>query len=71
MLLDGSSTAPVTDRPFDILALLGDRSTLARRPDFHVEEASGQGELADYRRLRRDTFVHEQGLFTEIGRAHV
>ncbi|MFD4874156.1 MSMEG_0567/sll0787 family protein [Streptomyces sp. NPDC058420] len=63
MLLDGSSTAPATDRPFDILALLGDRSTLARRPDFHVEEASGQGELADYRRLRRDTFVHEQGLF--------
>jgi putative N-acetyltransferase (TIGR04045 family) len=64
VLLDGSGTAPATDRPFDILALLGDRSTLARRPDFHVEVASGQGELADYRRLRRDTFVHEQGLFT-------
>ncbi|UXX97078.1 GNAT family N-acetyltransferase [Streptomyces sp. AD2-2] len=64
MLLDGSSTAPATDRPFDILALLGDRSTLARRPDFHVEEAAGQRELADYRRLRRDAFVHEQGLFT-------
>ncbi|MFJ4632302.1 MSMEG_0567/sll0787 family protein [Streptomyces sp. NPDC088847] len=64
MLLDGSGTAPATDRPFDILALLGDRSTLARRPDFHVEVASGQGELADFRRLRRDTFVHEQGLFT-------
>ncbi|MFD4554008.1 MSMEG_0567/sll0787 family protein [Streptomyces sp. NPDC058469] len=63
MLLDGSSTAPATDRPFDILALLGDRSTLARRPDFHVEEAASEGELADYRRLRQDTFVHEQRLF--------
>jgi putative N-acetyltransferase (TIGR04045 family) len=64
VLLDGSPTTPVTDRPFDILALLGDRSTLDRRPTFQIEEASGESELAAYRRLRRDVFVREQGLFT-------
>lgn len=69
--LDGSAAprtaavpADVTaDLPFDILALLGDRSTLARQPAFRIEEARSTGELSDYRRLRRDTFVHEQGLF--------
>lgn len=62
VLLDGSP-APAAEGPYDILALLGDRSTLAREVSFHVEEACGQGELAEYRRLRRDVFVHEQGLF--------
>ncbi|NGO06535.1 GNAT family N-acetyltransferase [Streptomyces sp. HC44] len=65
MSLDGSTTTPeAPDRPADILALLGDRSTLARRPAFVIEQADGERELAAYRRLRRDAFVHEQGLFT-------
>ncbi|WP_405922820.1 MSMEG_0567/sll0787 family protein [Streptomyces sp. NBC_00035] len=66
MYLDGSTTLPVptaTEQAEDILALLGDRSTLARQPDFHIEEAAGKGELSAHRRLRRDIFVHEQGLF--------
>ncbi|MFD3924553.1 hypothetical protein [Streptomyces sp. NPDC058614] len=40
MYLDGSTTVPaptVAERAEDILALLGDRSTLARQPDFHIE----------------------------------
>ncbi|MCG0284953.1 MSMEG_0567/sll0787 family protein [Streptomyces sp. PSAA01] len=64
MYLDGSTAPPVADGPVDILALLGDRSTLARRPAFHIEQAAGKTELAAYRRLRRDAFVYEQGLFT-------
>ncbi|MEU0969306.1 AIR synthase, partial [Streptomyces sp. NPDC005917] len=57
--------APATgERQTDILALLGDRSTLARRAGFLIEEAQGAAEVAAYRRLRRDVFVHEQGLFT-------
>ncbi|WP_329543781.1 GNAT family N-acetyltransferase [Streptomyces sp. NBC_01356] len=66
MYLDGSTTLPVptaTEQAEDILALLGDRSTLARQPDFHIEEAVDKGELKSYARLRRDAFVHEQGLF--------
>ncbi|MGW6742551.1 MSMEG_0567/sll0787 family protein [Streptomyces sp. NPDC055025] len=68
--LDGSAAPapPVSDRaaerPADILALLGDLSTLARQPVFRIEEACSPGESSDYRRLRRDTFVHEQGLFS-------
>ncbi|WSF56981.1 GNAT family N-acetyltransferase [Streptomyces sp. NBC_01352] len=63
--LDGSTALPMADAPVDILALLGDRSTLARhRPGFHIEQAADKGEVAAYRRLRRDAFVHEQGLFT-------
>ncbi|MFG2966316.1 MSMEG_0567/sll0787 family protein [Streptomyces sp. NPDC048288] len=62
VLLDGSPE-PALERPYDILALLGDRNTLARTASFRVEEAGTQAELADYRRLRRDVFVHEQGLF--------
>ena len=62
--LDGSTAPPMADGPVDILALLGDRSTLARRPAFHIEQATGKAELAAYQRLRRDAFVHEQGLFT-------
>lgn len=57
--------APVTaERQPDILALLGDRSTLARRAGFRIEEAPGAVEVAAYRRLRSDVFVHEQGLFS-------
>ncbi|MER5796236.1 MSMEG_0567/Sll0786 family nitrogen starvation N-acetyltransferase, partial [Streptomyces sp. NPDC001980] len=63
VLLDGSPATAATEGPYDILALLGDRSTLAREISFRVEEAGTQGELADYRRLRQDVFVHEQGLF--------
>lgn len=62
--LDGSVAVPPVDGPQDILALLGDRNTLARRPAFRIEQAADKAQLADYRRLRRDAFVHEQGLFT-------
>ncbi|MFL5995553.1 MAG: MSMEG_0567/sll0787 family protein [Streptomyces sp.] len=64
MYLDGSEAPSITDGPVDILALLGDRSTLARRPAFRIEQGLGTAEVAAYRRLRRDAFVHEQGLFT-------
>ncbi|MXQ67397.1 GNAT family N-acetyltransferase [Actinomadura rayongensis] len=53
----------MTDGPGDILALLGDRSTLARQPAFHVEQARTATDLAVYRGLRRDCFVYEQRLF--------
>lgn len=61
--LDGSVIVPAADGPQDILALLGDRSTLARQPAFRVEEADSTADLAAYRHLRRAAFVHEQGLF--------
>lgn len=69
MNLDGGNAAPVAHRPGgvpdkDILALLGDRSTLARRAGFGIAQATGAEALNAYRRLRRDAFVHEQGLFT-------
>jgi putative N-acetyltransferase (TIGR04045 family) len=63
-LLDGGTTAlepPATLQ--DILLLLGDRSTLDRQPNFHIEQAQDASDLAVYRRLRREVFVHEQGLF--------
>ncbi|AUA16603.1 Thiamine-monophosphate kinase [Streptomyces malaysiensis subsp. malaysiensis] len=63
MYLDGSATAPVSGRAPDILALLGDRSTLARQPAFRIAEADGPADLSAYRRLRRAAFVYEQGLF--------
>ncbi|MGW5332604.1 MSMEG_0567/sll0787 family protein [Streptomyces bauhiniae] len=63
MSLDGCATTAATDAAFDVLALLGDRNTLKRRPGFHVEAASTKADLAAYRRLRQDVFVHEQGLF--------
>jgi len=65
MYLDGSTALPVADVPVDILALLGDRSTLAGRPVFRIEQAAGKAELTAYRRLRREAFVYEQGLFTD------
>nr|WP_245695302.1 MSMEG_0567/sll0787 family protein [Streptomyces antibioticus] len=61
--LDGSVAVPVVDDPQDILALLGDRNTLARRPAFHIEEADGTADMAAYRELRRAAFVQEQELF--------
>jgi putative N-acetyltransferase (TIGR04045 family) len=62
--LDGSTTPPpAAGLPVDILELLGDRNTLARRPAFRVEQAEGKADIAAYRRLRVETFVHEQGLF--------
>ncbi|MFE5033311.1 MSMEG_0567/sll0787 family protein [Streptomyces sp. NPDC056683] len=61
--LDGSLTVPAVDSPQDILALLGDRSTLARRPAFRIAEADGTADMAAYRELRRAAFVQEQGLF--------
>jgi len=61
--LDGSVAVPVVDDPQDILALLGDRNTLARRPAFHIEEADGTADLAAYREMRRAAFVQEQELF--------
>ncbi|MGY4921902.1 MSMEG_0567/sll0787 family protein [Streptomyces sp. 900105755] len=61
--LDGSLTVPAVDSPQDILALLGDRSTLARRPAFRIAEADGTADVAAYRELRRAAFVQEQGLF--------
>ncbi|WP_406465103.1 GNAT family N-acetyltransferase [Streptomyces sp. NBC_01622] len=64
MYLDGSAAPLVADGPVDILALLGDRSTLARRPAFHIQQAADNTELTAYGRLRTDTFVREQGLFT-------
>ncbi|MEU3984407.1 MSMEG_0567/sll0787 family protein [Streptomyces sp. NPDC026672] len=63
VFLDGDAPARVRDEPFDVLALLGDRSTLARRPAFRVEQADGGRESTAYRRLRRETFVDEQRLF--------
>ncbi|MYU13862.1 AIR synthase, partial [Streptomyces sp. SID8361] len=63
MYLDGSATAPVSGRAPDILALLGDRSTLARQPAFRIAEVDGPADLSAYRRLRRAAFVYEQGLF--------
>ncbi|MFJ6392325.1 MSMEG_0567/sll0787 family protein [Streptomyces sp. NPDC091972] len=61
--LDGSGTAPAVGDPQDILALLGDRNTLARRPAFRIAEADGTADMAAYRELRRAAFVQEQGLF--------
>jgi putative N-acetyltransferase (TIGR04045 family) len=58
-------SAPVGGEPqTDILELLGDRSTLARRPAFHIHQASEQAELKAYHRLRGEVFVHEQQLFS-------
>jgi putative N-acetyltransferase (TIGR04045 family) len=61
--LDGGVLAPAGPALGDILALLGDRSTLARQPRFRIEEADGPAALDPYRRLRRQAFVEEQGLF--------
>ncbi|GAA3745219.1 MSMEG_0567/sll0787 family protein [Streptomyces tremellae] len=63
----GPPPLPKAAPPQDILALLGDHSTLTARrsapPAFHVEEAADPAALGAYRRLRHDVFVTEQGLF--------
>nr|WP_240968469.1 MSMEG_0567/sll0787 family protein [Streptomyces sp. HNM0575] len=51
------------EAPADILLLLGDRSTLAARPRFRIEQAEDAATLSAYRRLRHAVFVDEQGLF--------
>ena len=46
----------------DVLALLGDPLTIGRLPAFTISEADAAASCA-YRRLRREVFVDEQGLF--------
>jgi putative N-acetyltransferase (TIGR04045 family) len=65
MLLDGGPMTPALDSVGDILALLGDRNTLARRSAFHVSPAESTADLAAYHRLRHQVFVEEQGLFDD------
>lgn len=48
----------------DVLALLGDRATIARQPAFHIEPAVDTVTMAAYHALRTEVFVREQGLFT-------
>ncbi|MFD5453908.1 MSMEG_0567/sll0787 family protein [Streptomyces olivaceus] len=65
MYLDEPVPALVPGEAADILALLGDRSTLARRsPAFRVGEAEGPADMRAYHGLRREAFVAEQRLFT-------
>jgi putative N-acetyltransferase (TIGR04045 family) len=47
----------------DVLVVLGDAASLARRPAFSIERADDTDAVAAYRRLRVGAFVHEQGLF--------
>jgi len=47
----------------DVLVLLGDTASLARRPAFTIEVAEETAALAAYRRLRHAVFVEQQGLF--------
>lgn len=47
----------------DVLALLGDQSTLARQPALTIERAADPATLREYRELRRRIFVGEQALF--------
>lgn len=66
MLLDGGGAAPTTGKVPDILALLGDSSTLGRKlgSGFRVEQAGDAAAIRAYRRLRQASFVDEQGLFS-------
>ncbi|WP_169986980.1 MSMEG_0567/sll0787 family protein [Microbispora sp. H10836] len=63
MYLDGNTRAPAREEAPDILALLGDHSTLARGPGLRIEQAADAASLRAYRRLRHEAFVREQGLF--------
>jgi putative N-acetyltransferase (TIGR04045 family) len=47
----------------DVLAILGDRVTLARQPEFRIEETQDARALHAYRALRTTAFVERQGLF--------
>jgi putative N-acetyltransferase (TIGR04045 family) len=49
----------------DVLALLGDRASVERRPPFTVSVAEDETTIAVYRLLRRHVFIGEQGLFDE------
>jgi putative N-acetyltransferase (TIGR04045 family) len=46
----------------DVLAILGDRVSLARQPEFSIEQADAAA-LEVYRALRTEAFVEQQGLF--------
>ncbi|KAA9160555.1 GNAT family N-acetyltransferase [Amycolatopsis acidicola] len=48
----------------DVLAVLGDSTSVARQPDFRVEQAQDTAAIEAYRALRAEVFVREQGLFT-------
>lgn len=48
----------------DVLAVLGDRATIARQPAFRIEQAADAVTMAAYHALRTEVFVREQGLFT-------
>ena len=63
MYLDGTPAPAISDPGPDILALLGDRSTLARVPAFRIAQAEDPASIKAYRDLRRAVFVDEQGLF--------
>lgn len=53
---------------FDVLAVLGDAASLARRPPVRIERADDSASLAAYRKLRMRVFVTEQRLFEEHDR---
>jgi len=59
--------APVAGQVPDVLSLLGDHASLARRPAFRIEPADATT-MPAYRRLRREVFVREQGLFNGTDR---
>ena len=46
----------------DVLAILGDSVSLARQPEFRIDQADAAA-LGMYRALRKETFVDQQGLF--------
>jgi putative N-acetyltransferase (TIGR04045 family) len=48
----------------DVLVLLGDTASVARRPAFTIEVAGDAASIAVYHRLRHTVFVEQQGLFT-------
>jgi AIR synthase-related protein len=60
--LAGAGGAPREPMP-DVLALLGDTVTRERLAPFEITPADDASSLASYRWLRRNVFVHEQGLF--------
>jgi putative N-acetyltransferase (TIGR04045 family) len=47
----------------DVLVLLGDPSSIERRPRLWIEQAGDAAAVAAYRALRTEVFVREQGLF--------
>ncbi|HEY0451247.1 MSMEG_0567/sll0787 family protein [Actinophytocola sp.] len=52
----------------DVLTLLGDPASVARQPAFRIEQATDTATLAAYHAVRREVFVHEQGLFADHDR---